>query len=177
MVFLVRVPRHFSFQRVFFQDVAMAFFVMECVVSLVHFLSTFLFTAVFVQHLSTFLASFDGFLAGIDTAIWVFNLLVVAATFLYDTTKLPCCVHVMMVGFMSNVLYTFRIMLGLFLWSPHVSPPTKNVKKYHYTECCVLYFSISLFLFVIHVAGLVLFAAVVKEYKEKKKRFLGFKEA
>ncbi|KAK0413922.1 hypothetical protein QR680_007060 [Steinernema hermaphroditum] len=161
--------------RILFVDVAMAFYIIEVIVSLVQVIGMITFSVVFVGNLSDFVSSADGFLAGVDVAVWLFDILLVAATFSYDVVELPCCLHLIMAGYAMNLLYTLRLAIGLVMWSPHVSAPKEGEKLAD--KLSVVYAVVSLLMFAIHIVGIVFFGAVAKRYKNEKKRFLGHKEA
>ncbi|KAK0413387.1 hypothetical protein QR680_006772 [Steinernema hermaphroditum] len=159
-----------------FTDVALAFFVLEVFFVMVQLIAAVIFAAFFVADIASFLSSADGFVVGVDFAVWLFNVGVAVAAFLYDDVKLPCYFYVIMVGFAMNLLYSIRIVVGIALRSPHLSPPTTNIRNYYYADCSMVYFAVNAILLIVHIVALVLFGVVAKEYTRGKKRFMGSKE-
>uniref|UniRef100_A0A1I7YUD4 MARVEL domain-containing protein n=1 Tax=Steinernema glaseri TaxID=37863 RepID=A0A1I7YUD4_9BILA len=159
-----------------FLDTAIGFFVIEAIVSLIQVIADVVFTCFFTTNLQDFLSSVDGFISGIDFAVWITNIALVAVSFLYDSVRLPCCLHLIMTGFVVDLIYTARLACGVITWSPQLLAPSRNGGR-TYSDLCILYFCVSAVMFACHAVGLIIFGAVAKNYKTGKKRFLGFKEA
>ncbi|KAK0413923.1 hypothetical protein QR680_007061 [Steinernema hermaphroditum] len=161
--------------RVTFLDTAVGFFIAEFFISFIHLLTSVVFTIIFAYSFFVFLFSVDGFLAGVDLAVFLLNFAALIVAFFYDTVKLPCCFHLIMAGFTMNSLYTLRLVLGFALWSPLVSLSSNNTKRF-FSAACTVYFCACCFLLAVHLSGIVFFGAVARKYKEEKRRFLGCKE-